>query len=86
MPVPAQVRLIIGNDDEMEHSGDDAQLTSGAGVFLACRVWLHRRDGHPEKIAHARTATIATSAMTIAAMSAVLFSWSRKGLKPTVAR
>jgi len=72
--MPAQVRLIIGNDDEMEHSGDDAQLTSGAGVFLACRVRLLRRDGHPEKIAHANTAKIVTNAMTMATMSARLFS------------
>jgi len=74
MPVPSQVWLIVGHHDQMEGSGKDAQLAPGADVLLARRVGLDRGDRHPEKIAHARTARIATRARTIAAMSATLRS------------
>lgn len=58
----------------MKHSGFDAELASRAHVHLARRVGLHRGDGHPEKIAHATTARIATNAITMAAMSAASLS------------
>ncbi len=74
MPVPSQIGLVVGHDYQMESSGGDDGLTAGADVLLARRIGLHRGDGHPEKIAHARTANIATNATTIATMSAVLRS------------
>lgn len=74
VPVPSQVGLVIGHDNQVEHPGGDGQLASGADVLLARRVCLDGGDRYPEKIAHARTAKIATRAMTIAAMSAPLFS------------
>ncbi len=83
MPVPAQVRLVIGDHHEMERSRRDDVLTTRAEVLLARRIGLHRADRHPEKIAHATTARIATSATIMAAMSAALLFCSRKGLKPT---
>jgi hypothetical protein len=74
MPVPSQVGLVVGHDNEMKCAGRDDGLAARADVLLAGRVGLHRGDGHPEKIAHARTAKIATNATTTATMSAVLFS------------
>jgi hypothetical protein len=74
MPVTAQVWLVVGHDNKMKGAGEDDGLAAWADVLLAGRVGLHRRDGHPEKIAHARTANIATNATTTATMSAVLFS------------
>jgi hypothetical protein len=69
-----QVWRVIWHYDEMEDAGEDGQVATGAGVGLARRVWLHRRDGHPEKIAHARTAKIATRATTITTMSVTSLS------------
>jgi len=69
-----QIRLQIRHHDEVEGSGADGHLTAGADVLLARRIGLHRGDGHPEKIAHASTAKMATNAITMAAMSAALFS------------
>jgi len=82
MPVPAQIRLIVGHDDEVEGARRDRHLTPGADVVLARRVGLDGGDGYPEKIAHATTAKIATKAITIATMSATFLSWSRNGLNP----
>ena len=74
MPVPSQVGVVVGHDDNVKRAGRDDGLTARADVLLARRVGLHRGDGHPEKIAHARTANIATNATTTATMSAVLLS------------
>jgi len=86
MPVSAQVRLLIGNDNEMKDAWRNGFLTAGAEVVLAGGVGLDGGDRHPEKIAHATTAKIATRAMTIAAMSAAFFFCSRNGLNPTLER
>ena len=86
VPVTSQIGLVVGHDDEVEGARTDDRLTTGAQVLLACRIGLHRGDGHPEKIAHASTAKMATSATTMATSSAVLFSCSRNGLKPMTAR
>jgi len=74
VPVATQVRLIVGHHDQMKGPGKNAQLTPGTDVLLARRIGLNRGDGHPEKIAHARTAKIATRARAIATMSATLLS------------
>ena len=70
----------------MKRARRNGVLTAGAEVVLTGGVGLHRGDRHPEKIAHATTAKIAISAMTMAAMSAALLSCSRNGLKPTLER
>ena len=74
VPMTSQVRLVVRDHDQVKDARKDAQPTTGADVLLASRIGLYRGDCHPEKIAHATTTTIATSAMTIAAMSAMLFS------------
>jgi hypothetical protein len=74
MPVPSEVGLVVGHDNQMKRADRDDGLAARADVLLARRVGLHGGDGHPEKIAHARTANIATNATTKATMSAVLFS------------
>ena len=74
VPMPAQVRLFVGHDDHVECPGWNRHLAAGADVVLAGRIRLDRRDGHPEKIAHARTAKIAMSAITMTTMSVTSFS------------
>lgn len=74
MPVPSQVGLVVRHDYQMKGAGRDDGVAAGTDVLLARRIGLHGGDGHPEKIAHARTANIATNATTTATMSAVLFS------------
>lgn len=86
MPVPAQVGLVVGDHNEVKSARRDGLLTARAQVILAGRIGLDGSDRHPEKIAHATTATIAISAMTIAAISAALLFCSRNGLKPTLER
>lgn len=86
MPVPAQVRFVVGDNNEMKGAGRNRVLASRADVGLAGRIRLDGSDRHPEKIAHATTARIAISAMTIAAMSAALLFCSRNGLNPTLER
>lgn len=74
MPMTAQVRFVVGHHDHVECPGQDRHLAAWAQIGLAGRVRLHRGNGHPEKIAHARTAKIATSATTITTMSVMSFS------------
>ena len=74
MPMPAKVGLVVGHYHHMKRAGQDRHLTARAEIGLASRVRLHRRDGHPEKIAHARTAKIATSATTITTTSVMSLS------------
>jgi len=65
---------VVGHDNQVKRADRDDGLAARADVLLARRVGLYGGDGHPEKIAHARTANIATNATTKATMSAVLFS------------
>jgi hypothetical protein len=74
MPVPSQIGLMVGHDYQVKGAGGNDGLTAGTDVLLARRVGLHRGHGHTEKIAHARTANIATNATTNTTMSAVLRS------------
>jgi hypothetical protein len=74
VPVAAQIWLIVRHDYNVESPGHDRHLAARAEIGLASRVGLHRRDRHPEKIAHARTAKIATKATTITTMSVTSFS------------
>jgi hypothetical protein len=83
MPVPAQVGLVVGNDDHMEGSGRDRVVAARADVFLPGLVGLDGRDGYVGRIAHTIAAMAAAPARTITTMSAALLSCFRKGLKPT---
>lgn len=83
VPMTAQVGSVVGDDHEVEGPRRDDPLAARTEVFLHRLVGLYRVDGYPEKIAHAMTASIARIATTTMTMSSVLFSCSRKGLKPT---
>ena len=77
---------MVGDYHEVKHARRDGVLTARAEVLLASGIGLDGGNRHPEKIAHATTATIAISAMIIAAISAALLFCSRNGLKPTLER
>jgi hypothetical protein len=69
MPVAAEIGSVIGDDHEMERSGRNHGVATGAGVVLAGGVGLNRRDCYP-RIAHAsKTTTITTVPMTRAMSS-----------------
>lgn len=90
VPVPAQVGSEVGNHDEMERSGRDRAVASGAEIGLARRIRLNRGHGHlvhhdgpPQAtIAQMTTAAVASSAMTTMAMSRAVLVWGRNGLNP----
>jgi hypothetical protein len=86
MPVTTQVGRFVRNDHKMECARRDSQLAARAEVFLLCLIGLDQIDGYVEKIAHAITANVASTAMTTTAMSRADFSWVRKGLNPTPKR
>ncbi len=86
MPVTTHVGRLVWNDHEMERARRDGRLASRAEVLLLRLVRLDRVDGYVEKIAHAITANVASTAMTTTAMSRADFSWARKGLNPTSKR
>lgn len=70
----------------MEGAGEDGVAASRAYIGLHRLVRLYRGDGHPAKIAHAMTASVASAAKTTMAMSRALLWCSRNGLKPTRGR
>lgn len=78
----AEIDVMVGHHDDMKGARWDCEVTPGAQVLLGGRIGLNRSNRHPEKIAHAITARVATMPMTSIAMSAALLSESRKGLKP----
>lgn len=86
MPVPAQIRGVVGDHHDVKDPARDGLVASRAQVCLPRRVRLDGRDGHPEKIAHAKTKAIATSATITITMSATSLSFSRKGLNPMIQR
>ena len=61
-------------------------MAARAEVLLLRLVGLDRGDGHVERIAHAITPIVASTASTTITMSSTVLSWSRKGLKPTPRR
>ncbi len=86
MPVTTQVGCLVRDHNEMERARRDSHFASRAEVLFLCLVGLDRIDGYVEKIAHAMTANVASTAMTTTAMSRTDFSWARKGLNPTSKR
>jgi len=86
MPMASEIWFMIRHDDHVKGAWWDGVVASRAEVLLDRGVGLDRGDGYPEKIAHAMTASVATIAMTNAAISTALFSLSRNGLKPTLER
>lgn len=83
MPVPAQIRGLFGDDDQVEGPRRDRVVTPGADVLLASLVGLHGSDGHVGMRAHTIAAIAAAPANTIIRMSTRFFSCFRNGLKPT---
>lgn len=83
MPVAPEVRLELGDHDEVSLTDFDQAVTSGAQVRLAGGVRLDRCDDlYPERAAHStRAAVIRSVPITMATSTAVLRCW-RKGLKP----
>ena len=86
VPVATQVDLVVGYDHEMERAGVDRAEASRAEVLLGGCVGLDRGDRHPERIAHAMAPTAAANPMTMIAMSVMVLSESRNGLKPMCQR
>ncbi len=86
MPVTTHVGGPVRNDHEMERPRWDRQLAPRAEVFLLGLVGLDRVDGYVEKMAHAMTANVDSTAITTMTMSRADFSCSRKGLNPTSKR
>lgn len=86
MPVPAQVDVVVGYNHQVEHPRRNGLLAARAEVLLSRLVGLDRSDGHVERIAHAITPIVASSASTTMTTSSAVLSCSRKGLKPTPRR
>ena len=86
MPVTTHVGLLVRNDYKMECARRDRQLAPRAEVFFLGLVGLDRVDGYVEKIAHAITANVESTAITTIAISRTDVSCSRKGLNPTSKR
>ena len=74
MPVTAHIGCAVGNDHKMEGARRDRQIAARAKVFLLRLVGLDGIDGYVEKIAHATTANVASTAITTMAMSRADFS------------
>ncbi len=81
--MPTIVDVIVGNHHNVEDPCRDGVVAARAEVLLVRLVGLNRGDGHPEKIAHAMTASVANTANTTMTMSRTVFRCSRNGLKPT---
>lgn len=86
MPVATHVGRLVRNDHQMERARRDRQLAPRAEVLLLGLVGLDRIDGYVEKMAHAMTAKVESTAITTMTMSRADFSCSRKGLNPTSKR
>lgn len=86
MPVPSQVRCLVGHHDQMKLSRRDGSFTARTQVCLGRLVRLNRGDRHVEKMAHAMSASMARMAATTMTMSTKVFSCCRNGLKPTLER
>lgn len=69
-------------DHKMKSARWDGRLTTGTQIVLTSGVWLDRRDDQREKIAHAKTASVATNAKTTMTTSVFDFVCGRNGLKP----
>ena len=82
MPVTAQVRSVVGHDDEVESALGNHLFASRADVLLPGGIGLNRADRHPEKIAHKTSAIAAPTASTTMTMSKTVLRCSRNGLKP----
>lgn len=74
VPVTPQVGGLVGHYDHMKNTRRDGQLAARAEVFLDGCVGLHQVDGHPEKIAHTSTATVARMPMASITVSPAFLS------------
>lgn len=90
MPMSAQIRSILRNDDDVADALLDRLLAEGTDVDLRCLIWLDGvydlgAERHPSN-AHATTPAVMTANTTTRAMSNALLSWSRNGLSPMEGR
>ena len=95
VPVSAEVRRVLGNDDHVTRAFRDSGLASGTDVVLAGLVRLHGRDEHRleggighgcyPRNAQRTTAIVSTPKPTTSTMSVIDRDWGRKGLKPIAA-
>jgi hypothetical protein len=74
MPMASEVGSLIRHDYDMKDPVGDGELAAGAQILLNRRVRLDGGHRHPERIAHATTASVATMPMTNMAMSAASVS------------
>ena len=82
VPVPAQVRLVLGHYHQMEPApGDDAPAPR-TQVGLGRRRWLDGADGQPPRNAHTTRAAVRASAPATKKMSAARRRRLRNGLNP----
>lgn len=81
-----ELRLEVGDDDEMALADFDETVTSRAEVLLARRIRLHRGDDlYPERAAHSTSTTATRMVPATMAMSTAFLRCWRKGLKPMAA-
>lgn len=84
--MPAQIRGVFWDDDDVADALFDRLFTAGTHVDLPSLVRLNRMDdlwaeGHPSS-AHPTTTAVMIRNATTTAMSNALLSWSRNGLNP----
>ena len=83
----AQIRRLLGDDNEMSYAGGDHGLASWAGIGLARLIGLNGVNDlvadrvHP-KNPHSTTPSVMTANTATTAMSATDLPCLRKGLKP----
>lgn len=73
VPVTTHVDSIVGNNDEVKRPCRDRVVAARADILLDCLIRLHWYDRHPEKMAHAITANVTSTAITTMAMSNAVF-------------
>lgn len=73
VPVSAHVHFVLRDDHDMERAGRNRVIATGTEVLLDSLIGLDGSDRQPAKIAHAMTASMASTAMTTMAMSTADF-------------
>ncbi len=82
VPVPAQVRFVLGHDQQMEPALGYDPPAPRTQVGLGGRLRLDMTDGQPPRNAHATRAAVRTSAPATRNMSAARRRCLRNGLNP----